>query len=251
MAWFNFPVTQPFGLPYEPQYGGHSGVDIGTPNNTPLYLPYDGKVIQAEYKPWGGQIAVLTKQGMMVFLHTNEIDVAPGQQYHAGEVLGTSGGGVGDKLLGPGGSVMTATQQSDFGGYSTGYHTHFSVFNVTDINGINAALSGNVNRLNPENFVQSFITNKPIMTGTSTPNSTDQGAPAGPALNLDFASGLGAKIGIFLLALVMVIFGFYLLFQKQVNQAVGTAKDLAVDAVAPEAAAAKAVVSKPKGAASE
>lgn len=222
MAWFNFPITQPFGLPYEPSLGGHSGVDLGVPNNTPLYLPYDGKVIEADYKSEGGRIAVLTPQGMMVFLHANQIDVIPGEAYHAGQILGTSGGGVGDKLLNPAtGQVYTATSQADFAGQSTAPHVHFSVFNVTDIAGIDAALDGNVNRINPMPFIASFIASKPILTtasGSTNAPTSDTTQPTIASL-FDFSSW-GQKIGVFLIALIVIGGGFYLLFSDQINAGV-------------------------------
>lgn len=228
MAWFNAVVTQPYGLPYEPNTGGHSGIDLGTPNNTPLYLPYNGTIIEADYKPWGGQIAVLTAQGMMTFLHTNEIDVKPGQAYHAGEILGTSGGGVGDKVL-YNGQLITATNQAQFSGYSTGYHTHFSVFNTSTLAGISAALGANVNRLNPTPFIQSFIASNPIMSTTpGTATTTDGTTTAAPVTStVDFASlfnfsSWGQKTGVFLLALIFIGGGFYVLFSQQINEGVNT-----------------------------
>lgn len=221
MAWYNYPVTQPFGLPYEPEYGGHSGVDLGTPNNTPLFLPVDGKVIEADYKPWGGQIAVLTSKGMMVFLHANEIYAKAGQSYTAGQVLGTSGGGVGDKILGSNGKVVVASSQSDFSGYSTGYHTHFAVFNVSTLAGISQSLGNNVNRLNPMPIVQAFISGKQVPTTQPLTSTVTGGNTTSSDSNIAGVDlhGAGAKVGIFVVGVVMGLIGIYALFPSEINGA--------------------------------
>lgn len=223
--WYNNPITNPFGLAGgESNLGGHSGVDIGTPNNTPLYFPVGGKVIVSDYKYFGGEVVIQASNGLQyVFLHVNNILANVGQTVQAGQVVATSGGGVGDKLL-KNGVVTTATSQADFGGSSTGYHTHFSIFSGSSINDFFNSLDGNVNRVNPTATINQLNSgNLAPLAITATTSSSTSNSGSSPVLGLPSQaqiSHFGMMIGLFILALVFCIFGFYLLFSKQVNSAV-------------------------------
>lgn len=151
--WYMFPVTQ-----------GHAtdaGIDLGTPNNTPLTFPWSGTVVEAGYRPWGGEvIASVPGLGLEYFIHLNQIAVQAGQAVGAGQVVGTSGGGIGD-VVAPHGTPQIATSQSDFGAYSTGYHTEFGVFRGTQASDWAAGWSDPGNRLDPTPTVESLRTYYP------------------------------------------------------------------------------------------
>lgn len=226
MAWWDFPITQPFGLPFEPQYGGHSGVDVGTPDNTPLSFPEGGRVIEADYKPWGGQIVIATGDGhVMGFLHVNSFAAKVGDTVKANQIVAYSGGGVGDRLL-KNGRLQFATSQSDYAGYSTGYHTHFSVFQGKTVQDFAASLTSNVNRTDPTMYIYALKAGKPLESlASGEGNRSTANDTAGKSL-FDF-SGWGQKIGIFLIAVLLVLAGFFFLFQKQAVGAIKTAAKVA------------------------
>jgi len=221
MQWYEYDVTQMFGA--QGNYGGHSGIDIGTPPHTPLFFPVGGKIIDAGYYPWGGQVGLATPDGKIyAFLHTDDIYVKEGQVVKPGQIVANSGGGIGNKLL-LNGKLTKAQDQSDYGNYSTGYHTHFSVFSGSTKEELNRSLGANIARLDPTNILQALRAGKPIPSGPAPggtpPSSNDEGI--GP-LNLPLGEW-GARAGIFLLAAIFTIFGLYLLFQTEINAAAKTA----------------------------
>lgn len=156
MEWWQYPVTNPYGLAGgEIDLGGHSGIDLGTPNNTPLYFPVAGKVIVADYQPWGGEVAVDNGNVIFYFLHMNDIKVKVGDTIRAGQVVGTSGGGVGDLVLKNGSPVRVSTQQQ-YLPYSTGYHTHFGLVAGSTPSAYTTALGQNRFRIDPTTFLQTW-----------------------------------------------------------------------------------------------
>lgn len=120
--WFSYGISNP--------HASDDGVDLGTPDNTPVDFPASGHVIDASYHVYGGQVVVKPDGGAPwdeYAIHLNNIYVHDGDEIQAGQIIGTSGGGVGDLIL-KNGRVQPATSQSDYQGHSSGYHSEFGLF---------------------------------------------------------------------------------------------------------------------------
>lgn len=127
--WFSYGISNP--------HASDDGVDLGTPDNTPVDLPLAGQVIDASYHVYGGQVVVKPDGGAPwdeYAIHLNRIYVHDGDEVAAGEIIGTTGGGVGDLIL-KGGRVQPATSQADYQGHSSGYHSEFGLFEDTSAHG--------------------------------------------------------------------------------------------------------------------
>ena len=113
--WYDFPITQSHGA------NGELGVDLGTPFGTAITDVFGGKVVDASYGPWGGDVHVLTTapSGQPIwqeFLHLDQIRVSPGQMVNPGDLIGYSGGQL------SGGTHPAPAP------YSTGPHTEFGLY---------------------------------------------------------------------------------------------------------------------------
>lgn len=121
-AWYDYPITQ-----------GHQkddGDDLGTADNTPFAFWEPGQVIDAGYHVYGGQVVIRPDAGSGYddyAIHLNKIYVQAGEHVSADEIVGTTGGGVGDLIL-KGGKVQPATSQSDYQGHSSNYHLEIGEF---------------------------------------------------------------------------------------------------------------------------
>lgn len=102
-AWIDrWPVTRGFGDMSMPQFGPHSGIDLGIPEGTPIPALRDGVVDldddDSSYDPlrwqtWSG-IAVryrLPDGASMLSAHMSSNIVSAGDTLHAGDVIGYCG----------------------------------------------------------------------------------------------------------------------------------------------------------------
>ena len=126
----SFPVTGTFGE--SRGYGReHAGLDLGTPQGTPILAKTGGVVIDAGFTGTGagGEIFIDNGNGYdSRHLHMNGIAVQPGQRIEPGQLLGYSGGAVGTKGA----------------GHSTGPHLHTEI-----------RLNGQL--LNPKQYIDQFF----------------------------------------------------------------------------------------------
>lgn len=104
IGWLlSFPVTRRFGDMSFPQFGAHTGVDLGLPAGTPVYAIADGVVViddddaaydQGDARTWSG-IAVsyrIAEDGTTVTVaHLERNDVQHGQFVREGRMLGRCG----------------------------------------------------------------------------------------------------------------------------------------------------------------
>lgn len=119
-GWANFPISHG----YITQYQGpgtdtpHYAVDVATPFHTPITSLVSGKVKQADFKDWGGEVFVQPDTGgpQIYEYHLDTLNVRPGQHVSQGQLLGLSGG------QNQGGQHPTSPQ------WSTGPHTHVGYF---------------------------------------------------------------------------------------------------------------------------
>lgn len=222
---------------YIPSYQGsgtdtpHYANDIQTPFHTPLTAILPGTVTQADYAPWGGEIFIRpddSKYPVYYFYHPDLVEVKPGQHVAAGQEVALSGG----ENPGYPGAMHPATPQ-----WSTGPHTHVGWFTGWD----NSTPAGTVPKgpdITP--FIESLKTGKVTLppsqgTGTATTtattgttgSTTDSSALAPSplagtgidmtAITQNFKAALIA-IALFLLALLLVVGGFFLLAKGETAQ---------------------------------
>lgn len=150
--WYDYNITNPHSL--------DDGVDMGTPDNTPLSFPEPGQVIDASYHVYGGQVVVHMPDGYDEYwIHLNNVLVSPGEMIQPGQEIGTSGGGVGDLIL-KNGSVQPATSQSDYQGHSSGYHSELGLFQDSsaggDMNQFNKGWGNKLRQLDPTGLINAL-----------------------------------------------------------------------------------------------
>jgi murein DD-endopeptidase MepM/ murein hydrolase activator NlpD len=118
--WYSYPITHGYITSYQGPGTDtpHYALDIGAPMDTPVSFLQPGRIVKADYAPWGGEIFEQPSAGgpEEYFYHLDQIRASVGQQVSAGQVVGLSGGQT------SGGAHPTAPQ------YSTGPHIHFGEF---------------------------------------------------------------------------------------------------------------------------
>lgn len=93
----------------------HSGIDVRTPQGTPVKAAASGYVGIAKFDGTPALAYVTIEHNgtyTTVYMHLSSVNVSPGQYVHRGEVIGNSGG---------------LPKTPGAGAYSTGAHLHFEV----------------------------------------------------------------------------------------------------------------------------
>ena len=92
------PINSGFGQREDPILGGgesefHKGVDIGSPDGTPVHAPADGRVTKASWgNGYGREIDIDHGNGIVtVYGHLEAFNVVPGQMVVKGQVIGFVG----------------------------------------------------------------------------------------------------------------------------------------------------------------
>jgi murein DD-endopeptidase MepM/ murein hydrolase activator NlpD len=209
-SWFQYPI----GHGYIPTHlasdwdSPHFAVDIPMPTDTPITAFKPGVIAQEDYaiwggKPGGGEVFVKPDDGSSeyYFYHLDNINVKTGQHVSAGDIIGLSGG------QNVGGSHPTDPAWSTGAHLHTGYFTNF-VPTAIGTRPYGPDITGEITMLKAGGI--------PPSSGTSS-SSSNQSSP------VNFKLG-GIKIGVFLLALIIIGGGSYILFQPQINK---TVKDVA------------------------
>jgi murein DD-endopeptidase MepM/ murein hydrolase activator NlpD len=101
------PITSGFGEREDPIIGGgegefHKGVDIGSPDGTPVHAPADGRVVKAGWgSGYGREVQVDHGNGIVtLYAHLQAFNVVAGQNVVKGEVIGYVGHS-GSRVTGP------------------------------------------------------------------------------------------------------------------------------------------------------
>lgn len=111
MAWYNAPVSVPFGNPnYDVGMGGSHDMDLKEPLDTPITALRSGTVVGISAPPWGRQVDIQMDEPIgrvpyYSFLHLDAVDpgVHLGSRLNVGDLVGWSGGANVD----PGGTAPT------------------------------------------------------------------------------------------------------------------------------------------------
>ncbi len=191
----------------------HYAVDIGTPYHTPITALWSGTVTsQRTGLPWGTEVFVKPDNGLPTYYyyHLDQLNTSVGQHLNAGDVIGLSGG------QNSGGSNPSSST------YSSGVHTHVGFFQSYR----SSANGGRPFGPDITPYIHALLGGV-ISGSTDTPPSSSTTSSSTATSDL---ARWGEKIGLFLLALSLLGFGFYLLFQKQVNEAVKKTGSVAVKA---------------------
>lgn len=219
-AWFMNPISHGYYPNYDPNTPDtpHYAVDISEPLDTPITAIKSGKVVQADYAVWngqpgGGEVWIQPDDGSTeyYYYHFDQNSVNAGQHVNAGDVVGLSGG------QNSGGSHPTSTA------WSTGPHVHvgyFTSFTNTPVGTrpMGPDITPTINYLKiGGNY-----------GGGGTP--TQQAASGGNTNGYPSLAAVGTRIGVFLLALVVLAGGAYFIFHKQIDAAISKGKDDAMEA---------------------
>jgi len=101
------PINSGFGEREDPVLGGglgefHKGVDIGSPDGTPVHAPANGRVIKAGLgSGYGREVQIDHGNGIVtLYAHLQGFNVVPGQNVTKGEVIGYVGHS-GSRVTGP------------------------------------------------------------------------------------------------------------------------------------------------------
>jgi murein DD-endopeptidase MepM/ murein hydrolase activator NlpD len=217
-AWFLAPISHGYYGAYDPKTPDtpHYAVDIGEPVDTPITALKSGKVVQADYAVWngepgGGEVFIKPDDGSTeyYYYHFDQNKVSAGQHVNAGDVVGLSGG------QNSGGSHPTSTA------WSTGPHVHVGYFTSF----INTPVGTRPTGPDITPTINYLKIGGNYGGGTPTQAASDSTSSGFPSL-----ASVGTRIGVFLLALVILAGGAYFIFHKQIDAAIAKGKDEAVKA---------------------
>lgn len=217
--WFDHPITHGYYPNYDPTVPDtpHYAVDIGLPQDTPITAIKSGKVVQADYAVWsgqpgGGEVWIQPDDGSAeyYYYHFDQNKVSAGQHVNAGDVVGLSGG------QNSGGSHPTSTE------WSTGPHVHVGYFTSWTNTPVGTRPEGP--DITP---TITYLKMGGYGNGIPTPTQQQVIAASSNASASQLAKTAMVKIAVFLVALVIIGGGAYLVFRKQIKAGIEKGKDLA------------------------
>ncbi len=205
-AWFAYPITHGFYSSYSPNIPDtpHFAVDIGMPQDTPVTAIKSGKVVQADYATWngaagGGEVFIQPDDGSSeyYYYHFDQNKVSAGQHVNAGDLVGLSGG------QNQGGSHPTSPM------WSTGPHLHVGYFDQF----INTPVGTRPHGADITPTIQFLKAGGNYGNGTPTQQAANTSDTSSSGAFPDVHSA-GVRIGIFLIAIVLIGAGAYFVFQR-------------------------------------
>jgi len=88
-------VTSEYGYRQDPithRRKFHQGIDIANKAETPIYSPWQGKVVRVSKSRWRGRYVVVQSGDIrLTFLHLRKATVATGDQLRSGDQIGLMG----------------------------------------------------------------------------------------------------------------------------------------------------------------
>ncbi len=203
-AWFAYPITHGYIPNYDPNQWDtpHYAVDIGMPQDTPVTAIKSGKVVQADYAVWGGQpgggeVFIQPDDGSTeyYFYHFDQNKVSAGQHVNAGDVVGLSGG------QNQGGSHPVSTEWSSGPHLHVGYFTQFT----------NTPVGSRPYGPDITSTIDFMRSGGSYGNGTPTQQANATSSDSG---SLPDVHSAGVRIGIFLIAIVLIGAGAYFVFER-------------------------------------
>lgn len=189
----------------------HYAVDVATKFHTPVTALLSGTVVsQRTGLPWGTEVFIKPDNGepQYYYYHLDTLNTQPGQHVNSGDIIGLSGG---QNVGGANPSSPTM---------SSGPHTHVGFFtSFTDTQLGSRPFGPDITPL-----IQS------LQNGGQPPSSVSS-VPAPPIAGTSFFTQIGQKIGLFLVGIIFLFLGFYLLFEKQVKAGMQKTADTAKKAL--------------------
>ncbi|SRR5258706_499811 len=208
-SWLSYPRIDNFGQ-IDPQ-GDYWKPDsnILTPPGYPIANLYPGTVTSIQRTSWGQTVVTVKMDNPINALathtfyeHMHNSNVQLGQHIKSGDIVGHA------NYAGEGANVGVGFYSGDV--YGSG-----SAWNTLQ----NDLKPGGAGLLNPTRILDSFKSGQ--ATQPSKSQSLPQNAPCAPwdfTCMLGKLQGIGERIAIFIIALIMIILGFFLLAEKQVTE---------------------------------
>lgn len=204
LAWYSYPRIDNFGQ-IDPQ-GNYWKPDsnIMTPPGYPVTSLYSGTVTSVQRTSWGQTVVTMKMDNPINALathtfyeHMHDSTVQIGQRVQAGDLIGHA------NYLGEGANLGVGFYSGDVYGSGTAWNTLQ-----------NDLKPGGAGLLNPSKILGSLEggNTSVLQTGTTQPTTSCGQWDIGCMIKT-----AGEAIAIFLIALVMIILGFYLLAEKQVT----------------------------------
>ncbi len=201
--WLSYGITHGFYPSYVSNIGDtpHYANDIGTPFHTPITALFSGTVVsQREGLPWGTEIFIQPDDSALpqyYYYHLDTLNTQVGEHLSAGQMIGLSGG------QNTGGSNPSTPAMS------SGPHTHVGFFTKY----VTTPVGGRPYGPDISAYITAF--SKGATPPTGLPADASAGNPG--ALGSQQLQSFGARAGQFVLALVFLSFGVYLLFKTQID----------------------------------
>lgn len=211
-AWLSYPRIDNFGQidPQGPYWKPDS--NVLTPSGYPITNLYPGTVSSVQRTSWGQTVVTVRLDNPLNALathtyyeHMHDASVQVGQHLASGNLLGHA------NHSGEGANIGVGLYSGDVYGSGSAWQTLQ-----------NDLKPGGAGLLNPTKILDSF------KNGTATQPSKSQSLPQNaPCAPWDFScvwnglsgglANIGEHIAVFLIAIVMIILGFFLLAEKQVT----------------------------------
>lgn len=244
--WYAYPVEQGFfWTPSNP--AAHSGVDIAAPFGTPITAPASGTILDETFQKWGGQVDELVKLGgrtvILTWLHLSSLaGITPGTQVSAGTYLGKSG--TPPPGYGSGAHIHfeeTSGTLAPYEGYNPQHPTASSF--PLDPTGLLASINaggGNVSSsgttAGPQGGSGNPLYDIPVAGGVIHAIAGFSDVPGAIAASTSAAltdvADFAHRAAFFVLAIVIILVGVWLLVEPEVKSAAGDAAKVAPLALA-------------------
>ncbi len=213
--WLAYGVSHGYYPSYVANIGDtpHWANDLATPFHTPVTALWSGTVVEQKTGlPWGTEVFIQPDNKNLpeyYYYHLDTLSTHAGQHISAGEMIGLSGG------QNSGGSNPSTRDMS------SGPHTHVGFFTQWK----RVQLGQGVYGTRPSGpdispYIQALSKGQSVPGGNINTSDSSNGSNPGSTPQVQSANlqGFAVKAGLFLAALVLLIFGTYLMFKPQADE---------------------------------